>query len=380
MIRALCCWCGIETNAATAAALSALLAREMRQRHTAPWSRTLLLIMELLQNRRHDSVAAAGRLLLRVDAIAAIEGAGFTPRGLRLAYALAAYGQDPDDLTLIALYERAERCSFARYSLALPPDDADGGAQRPSDALASSFNRATVDAALHEFEANSGGGGRSLCLRVLQEPDAGFLVFANRVLREVGIHELDSTAFTDEAELLVLKFSPDLAQLEAHSTRRIGAKIGETIASKLLGQPVVYVDSAVINPDAVVRRLVDRLQSDSTSALELTEVQLRQAPIAGSPALTLRSQDGRSLNRALTAFSDCGIELLSDLDNIRSLSVSFRATHGDTAPHQFKLRLLRTTGGIHVQYTSAQTARRTRPQFEEHLKQTYGIAATPAAF
>jgi len=241
------------------------------------------------------------------------------------------------------------------------------------------MNEAAVDAVLAAFEQQSGGRGRSLCLRVLPEND-NCIVFIHRVLREASIHELERTLFGDEAELIVLKFGPACEVLEEHSTRGIGRQVGAAIASHLIGRHAVYADDRAVNAREAIAGFLAYLQEgNSGDALCLVELQLRQAPLDGSPALILRSQHGRPLAPALAAFAVHEIRLLDDLDDVRSISVAFTRQGAPETPHLFRIRFDRAGDDLLLHYTGAQSSRRLRQHFEAYLREVHGISVVPTA-
>lgn len=373
LVQTLWAWSALPASTLSLSGQSAGLARHLAQNASQPWAQTLLLIAHLMQNRRYDAVSAASRLLLPPAALGAVRAAGLTARGERLALALLLYGENPEHLTLLTLYERAERFGYARHLAAL-----NGCAGNMPAAAAQPFDRAGVNCALEGFEQSARGGGRSLCLAVLASDDGAHIVFIRRVLREATIQELDRTLFGDEAELIVLKFSQRLQVLEEHSTRGVGLAIGEAIASRLLDHPVHYVSDDTLTPESAVRTFLEQVQdAGNDAALWLIELHLRQAPLDGSPSLTLRSPYDRPLGGALQALADHQIHLLDDLHNIRSITLAFCPPANGPSPHQFKVAFAHTAEGVVLHYSGAQSSLALRKEFEQHLEDAYAVAVIP---
>ncbi|RLC84084.1 MAG: hypothetical protein DRI79_13335 [Chloroflexi bacterium] len=388
LLQALCLWIGMSIDAATTADLLEALQDAIATDPSQTWCQDLFLLMELLQGRSHEAIHTIGRVLLPEPIIALIDSDAFTPNGRRLAYAMQAYYQNPANLTVLVLFEHAERVGYTRYALvpraeegdhAIREDEAEYAAQRIQEGEdLSALTVPVVDQALQTFETRHGGRKRSTCARILQESGDSTLVFIYRVLREANIPEMDRTLFGDEVETIVLRFRDRLRSLEERSTKHIGVSIASAIASHLLEAKVEYIDDTSRTTRQAVDGLLDSLLKREDDQLRLVGICLHQSPLEGSPVLLVRCDKSKSLAPTVEFLEEKEISLLEELEDVEYISLAFDRIVGERRrPYIFKLRFEPIAGSYFVRYSCGRLSRYLRNQFEHYLREKYDVRAIP---
>lgn len=388
-LQALRVWLDLPTETGTTAALREALTTRIIEDPTQTWCQDLFLLMELVENRDHEAIGTISRALLPKEVAQLIGEGVFIHRAQRLAYAMQMYYQNPADLALLVLFEKAERSSYTRYALVpqaedglqpIPEDEAEYAARRIQEGVdLSTLTVSEVDQALAKFEAGPRGGRHSACARILHEGDDSTLVFIRRVLREASIPEMDQTLFGDEAEIIVLKFGHSLRILEEHSAKGIGVSIAGAIASHLLQAKVEYLDDSTRTTREALDGFLTALHQDADERLRLVEIYLRQSPLEGSPILIVRCDKGASLAPTLDFLEGRQISLLEELDDVRYIGVAVdRIVGHKRRPYIFKLRFDPVAGSYFVRYSRSRLPRHFRSQFERWLRETYNVRAIPA--
>jgi hypothetical protein len=388
LLQALCLWVGLPIDTATIAQLVETLKSTVIADPSQTWCQDLLLLMEFLQGKNHEAITTIGHILLPESTARMIDSSVFTSNGRRLGYAMHVYYQNPVDLALLLLFEKAERSGHTRCVLvpqaeeggqAITENEAERAALRIQEGIDfSALTMTELNQALKAFETKRGNSRRSICERILQESDESTLVFIYRVLREASIPETDRTLFGDEAETIVLRFGHRLRSLEEHSAKHIGTSIAGTIASHLLEAKVEYIDDT----DRTTRQAVDSLLNTTLKGeddrLRLVEVYVSQSPLEGSPILIVRCNKSESLAPALGFLEDRQISLLQELDDVSYVGLAFDRIRGEKRrSYIFKLRFDPIAGSYFVHYSCSHPSKYLRNQFERYLRDQYNVRVIP---
>jgi len=394
LLQAICIWTGsgLPLPSTKAGLIDALVERIVND-PTRSWSRDLFCLIEFVRNRWHDAIEMISKTLLPTTVCELIDKEGFDANSKRLLYAMQVYYQEPAQLRLLMLFERAERGGYTRYSLvpkAFEGDElvADEIAEQATMQIQQGVDLGTLSApmineVLREFEARRGGNRRSTCFGVhLMEDEQVAFVFIMRQFREAYIREVERTIFGDEAELIVLRLGDRLRTLEERSEKKIGAAIAGDIASHLLGgAKVEYLEDQTRTTRTDLERLIQTLKQGSDESLRLQEVYLRYAPIAQSPVLILRCEKDTDLSAPLDYLEQRNLRLLDDLQDIRNINVVYHleAATRKTRSYIFQLFLESVTHEQYfVRYSQRGVPTDIRRRFERYLRENYNVRIAPS--
>lgn len=401
-------WLNVDVEHPTVKSQAEALCQEANAKNCI---QLLFLLEALMHGRSYQAVAEMGQLVLPASIWAIIEAGGLSPRSKRLATALQIYLADPANLELMMLYERAERFSYNRFKLiqnvgseqavhrnrAYPlgtnfdganhptadAQDTNGEVTNHAGASSSQLLPSIVDKALQKFESGPQGGRHSRCLHILHQSPDTQIVFIRRVLRQTSIAEMERTLFGDEVETIVLKFHQQMSVLDERSTKGIGTIIGQTIAEMALHRPVIAIRENLQTPTAILRRLLESLRHNEDPALTFVELNLRSAPVSGSPVMMLRGSKEQPLSVAINSFEERGLFLLEELADIHQIGVVFQAEiHGRFVNHIFKIRFehpQNQADNLSLCYMAAQASTAVCRRFEVHMRDTYEITVVPAS-
>ncbi len=345
------------------------------------WLKDIFFLNAFVQNKHHAPIRRAAEAIIGKERMASCDSYFKGDQdAIRLALCSVAYFQNPANLTLIYIYERAERFGYTRYKLVSL--DSDSG-QVPLEADINRVDTQQVEKALKEVDQLTGQRVPSSCVGIYPE-DQRITVFVKRQFRPDKIPEADRTVFGDRADPIVLRFSNRMLQLEERSEQRIakmpaGKRIADQIAGSIFCRRVQY-------EEIVSRTHIDRLKSflsilgaNEDDRLELVELVLPQAPIYGQPQLSLKGS-ADALRKSLGALAEKGFTLLQPA-LIGRLVVNFRwnrPTPGkENAAHQFTLHLLRFDDQHFTVKYSGGTGTDERDAFEKYLEKQYEIIASP---
>ena len=378
-LQAMCLWVGLPIEGATVTQLVSNLHGAASKVPPPLWFQDIFLLLELVQGKSHQVIENVARAMLPEATIELVESGGFTSSGSRVAYAMQVYYVDPADLSLLVLFEEAERVGYTRYSLV---PEVEGGPEPSADAETvrkgldlSALTVPVVDRALQSL-----GRRRSLCARVLYEKDGSAVVFIYHMLREASIPEIDRTLFGDEVETIVLRFKDRIRFVEERSQSGAGAVIAGTIASHLLGAKARYVAKTGATPRQALDRLLDTLTRDGDERLRLVELNLRQSPLAGAPTLLLRCDKSGSLAATVRSLEERQISLLEELEDVEQIGLAMDDVTGSRKrSYIFRLQFERVDGSYLVRYSCGRLPTRLRTRFEVHLEERYDVRTVPAA-
>lgn len=394
LLQAICIWAGSEPPLpSTKTGLVDALVEAIAIDPTTPWCQDLFCLIDCVRYRRHDAIEVISKSLLPAPVYELINTGGFKADSKRLAYTMRVYYQEPTQLRLLMLFERAARAGYTRYSLIpkafegdkpIADEIADRAAVQIQQGIAlSTLTTPVINKVVEEFEARRGGNRRSICFDMhLMENEQVALVFIMRQFREAYIREVERTIFGDEAELIVLRLGDRLRTLEERSEKKIGAAIAGDIASHLLeGAKVEYLEDQARTTRTDLERLIQTLRQGNDESLRLQEVYLRHAPIAQSPVLILRCEKDTDLSAPLDYLEQRNLRLLDDLRDIRNINVVYHleAATGKTPPYIFQLFLERVTHERYfVRYSQRGVPTDIRRRFERHLRENCNVKVAPS--
>ena len=378
-LQAMCLWVGLPTEGAKVAELVSSLHGAASKAPPPVWFQDTFLLLELVQGKSHQVIETVARAMLPESTVSLVDGAGFVSNGRRLAYAMQVYYVDPADLSLLVLFEEAERAGYTRYSL-VPATEGGAGAPAGTLVVKKGMDLAALTVPVVDRALQSLGRRRSLCARVLHEKDGSAVVFIYHMLREASIPEIDRTLFGDEVETIVLRFKDRVRFVEERSTSGAGAVIAGTIASHLLGVKSKYVAETGATNREALDRLLTALTRDGDERLRLVEVSLRQSPLAGAPSLLLRCDKSSSLAPTVRALEERQIHLLEEMEDVEQIGLAMDDVRGSSKrSYIFRLQFEPVDESYLVRYSCGRLPTQLRTQFEVHLEERYDVRVVPAS-
>lgn len=390
-LRVLCLWLGVPPEQAKPDLITSL-AQTLSARPNAPGHQSILLLSEFVGRKREDAFGSASHLLLGEESYGLVQSSGIDQNSRRLLYALLAYADDPGKVQVLMLFESAEKAGYTRYMLAPMVEDAAGQpladdvVEEAKHLIEEGADLDEIDAewmdhALESFEQRH-GHLRSCCYDLHRE-NGTVVVYVFRFLREAQIRETDSVVFADEAELIVLRLYDRIRLIDVHSTSSVGAQVAAMMASILLDvDNVRYLKDEELTMDESMNALVAALRGADDDRLRLRELYLRSAPLPEEPSLVLRSDGSESLAAPLHHLAQQGIDLLHDLEDVRSFKVAFvvPVAPGRERAYSFTVHMERVrVGRWFSPYSVANIPTHIRSDFESYVKETYGVQVVPGA-
>lgn len=392
-LQVICLWAGLEPLQSRAD-LTAAAARYLSENLQQSGCQSITLINEFLYRRRADAIESASRYLVPKDCFSLISSSAIGRNSKRFCYTVLSFLGSPHYLRMLMLYEKAERAGYSRYvlvpkretSLGNPIDkeSVTKARQQIEDGLdLATLEAGTINDTLDGFE-HGHSQKESICFDVFKDDDNDMTeVFILRDLRESHIREVDGVVFGDEAELIVLRLYDRMRSVEEHSSTGIGKCVASAVASSLLDDAQVhYIEDKELTEQHKLRALIDALVGDTDSLLRLRELYLEHAPIEDSPVLILRCEKTRSLSTPLEFFKARDVDLLSDLEDVRSLKISFAVPSGDNGDSTdlYSFTLYCESAGstkYFVPYAVSNIPTRVRLQFEAYLRGEYDVRVVP---
>lgn len=385
-------WTSLDTSQATTDP-KALLTKQILANLGDPTYQTVVFLNEFVYGRRLDSIETISRLILPQDRFNLVSSISMDNYSKKFLYALFAYVNNPHHLQLLMLFERAERAGYTRCAL-VPVEEHDGipyddeTIQQARKHIQEGADTASLDVGkindmLKLFESQHGSRD-SLCFEVFPDKTVGAtLVFVFRYLRHSLIREVDDIVFGDEAELIVLRLYDRMHIVDVHSSSGIGASVAASIAGSLLNETHVrYVDLGHLTDADRLQTLIESLVNDGDQALRFQELYLEHAPFNGSPKLILRCDKTQCLSVPIQDMRQRNIDLLGSLENVRSFKMAFippcLLKTNVANSYIFNVTCSRTQPGRYLLgYAAANILIAIRTQFEQHLKEQYGVQVVP---
>ncbi len=332
-LQVTCLWAGVEPLQRKPNLRSAV-AEYIAANLGTPGCHFLDLLNKFLYRRRSDAIEAISSLILPQAQFDLVYSSDIDVKSKRLCYSLLVYLENPHQLRLLMLYERAERAGYTRYVL-MPRAEVSGeplteeSAELVRQHIEKGADLATLDEGrvndvLEMFEAKH-GDHRSLCFDLFRDAATEMtLIFILRHFRESHIREVDGIVFADEAELIVLRLADSIRMIEEHSASGEGVRIATDLAAQLLKEPnVEYIEDTCLTSREAFVAFIDMLANAADDRLRFQELYLGTAPIDESPRLILRCDKTTNLSGSLDFLKHRNVDLLQDLDSIRNINIAF---------------------------------------------------------
>lgn len=384
-------WAGLNPQQNIASLLDSLT-EYFHANRNSPQLQTLIFINEFLKWKRDDAIEEISRLQLAGDLLDSIHLSGIDQKSKRFCYALAVFIQNTHNLGIMMLYERAEKAGYTRYVLVPKTEDAAG---RDLDEESVMLTQQCIDQGvnldgftinwlnnlLEEFEAQR-EHRQCLCWEIYKDVNSDMLlVFIFRTYRESYIREIGGVIFGDEAELIVLRISDEMRIVEEHSNSGIGIEISAAAAAALYQDASIqYVKATNLTNRNSFSHFVNVLVNGEDQQLRLRELYLKSAPIRQAPILILRSEKTSDLSIPLEYLRQKGLDLLQNLQDIRSLKVAFVVTLEDDVEMVYSFtvycKYIRAND-FFLPFSVANIATNICRQFESYLEDNYNVRVIP---
>jgi len=353
---------------------------------------TIILLSQFLYRRRPDAIETISRLLLPVEQFNLVSKSDIETNSKRFCCALLAYIKNPHYLRTLMLFENAERAGYTRYYLIpdFPEEDDPSLAQRLFEEAEKRIDQGidikTLDVGfindvLINFEGMY-GRKESICFDIFQDTEKKVaLVFILRSLRETFIREIDRLIFGDEADLIVLRISENMHVIDERSERNIGVEIANELAKISLDiRNIKFVESGETTSAKNLDKLFNALIDENDERLQFRELNLKTAPIDGSPILMMRSDEGETIVSALRFLDNRNVSLMQDYRDIKNIRIGFVVEKSDGSIKPYSIKVFFKHIGknfYYLTYSTANIASYIREDFENYLEENYDVQVIP---
>ncbi|MFU1780188.1 hypothetical protein ACM16X_02275 [Haloarcula japonica] len=200
-----------------------------------------------------------------------------------------------------------------------------------------------------------------------------------RHIRDLVELQVEQNQDVAEADLVILRFKGDRLMVYAPT---------ETIAQRAVTGVNAAADEAEDELDEEIEfepegetagadhfddfpDRIEEIRDMDNSEVELTDIRLRQSPLAGSPKVEIRNE--KSILPALDQLKAANLDLLEDPDNVRSLKINY-----DGRPYQVYLNRPELDGEKQwaLRYSSSTPSEQEQEAFENFIESTLGITPT----
>jgi hypothetical protein len=227
--------------------------------------------------------------------------------------------------------------------------------------------QATVKRILPDFEASMGEGKSSVYEDTLRK-EQRIYVFVRRELKREMILEPERYLAARRAERIIFRFSDDGRRLKiASQAKRASTRLANAFAQRLFGPSCHYQRSRKPNRIADFRKFVEELSS-SADHIPITQIVSGNAPLQGNPTLSV--EHDTDILPALDDLRRRGIDLLGEIENIRSLAVDYKGT-------RIVLTVDHSDDSVELLYPDHRLPELEREPFENLMRKEYGIRIRP---
>lgn len=389
-LQALSLWCGIDA-AQTRAILLDELASFFASNLELPGCRSVILINEFLFRKRADAIETISRLLLPTTQFNIVNASAIDANSKRFLYTALVFIQNPHQLQLLMLFEKAERAGYQRYVLTPISEIAGEPISEQAAELAlqhcqagadlTQLSIALINMILENFESRHNQQS-SLCLDLYVDEVSGmWLVFILRYLRESHIREVEEVVFAQEAELIVFRLNDRMRNIDVHSRSGIGTKIATALASRLLEDPnVQFQEDTTLTHQENLEDFLEILTNAQDERLRFQELYLNTAPIEEAPILILRCTKNQDLSRPLAFLNQRNVDLLQHLANVRNFNIAFVVEPNTEREKSYIFKVYCNRAGpgrYFLPYSVANISTNIRSEFERYLWETYRVRTVP---
>jgi hypothetical protein len=198
-----------------------------------------------------------------------------------------------------------------------------------------------------------------------------------RHIRDRVERQVDENQDVAEADLVVLRFNDNRLMVYAPTASIANRAVTgvNSAAEDEEGESLVTYEpegeTAGSDHFSDFRTKVEQIQNEDDYDVELTEIGLRQSPLAGSPKVEIKGNS--SILPALNQLKQADLDLLEDPDNVRYLKIEY-----DERPYSVYLNRPERDGEElwALRYSSSTPTDEERAAFEQFIEETLGITPT----
>lgn len=356
---------------------------------------TVLLIAEFTRGKREGAIEQIARHTLPEVDFERLESAELPRKARKYLMVLSLFFERKERLRTLMLYNRAERAGYVRHGLhpngelkETDDNEAEGEEANEYERVRAVIEDANIegdittdliDKALEAYEDEEGDRA-SRCFDVFEDVSGrgDSLIFLLRSKGEEHIRQVDGHLFTERADFFVLRLMDDLRVIDMHPRVRWDTALTASIAGHLLGEPdVQYVQQRRETPKTKIEEFLKTLRKDEDECLRLYEIDLKNAPLEGSPQLMLRGEKEKSLSGAVKNLRDSDIKVFEGINDIKLVGVAFETDFGTEGAYIFKFYVQRDDGAYFLPYSDAVKASAACRDFENYLYDNYDVNVFP---
>lgn len=240
----------------------------------------------------------------------------------------------------------------------------------PSLALADFLARERIVPILRSIAAEDGLGARLHYEMVVPRRDDGHLLFLRRNLRPSYQWNDDGTDLDHghQAEMIVLHLRDGGHSIRISSvTSELPLQIANRIASAYFGDEIRYEDDLRGTSRSAIENLLAAVTNPEDGRLPIVELALDNAPLRGSPKLTISAPPGEDAVAAIDAFEDATAEdLFEQMEDIARIKVQY----GD---NRISLFFAKEDGAWNVQFSDGRIDKNKCEEFAAFMRDTFRI-------
>lgn len=274
------------------------------------------------------------------------------------ALLFALYGNNPSDLREVFHLEKIQKTGFARMSLAT-------SVKQPETSFQEFLTPDRIRSLLALFDLEK-KDKRSSEFRDIVVDDERPLLFIRRAERPGLIVKTIGVEHGFQPEWIILDFSKDARRVRISSASpTVPLEIANCLANAYFGTTCEYVNEYEEVHGAQLRRLLKQLAAGQADALEFVGISLKISPLDGSSKLVL--SDDISIRRAVYHFSQAVGDILTEIVNIRGITVLYRGKRVGLVFNAVP------DDRFVVRYTDQRLNTKERASFEQLMRDDHGI-------
>jgi len=279
----------------------------------------------------------------------------------KTALLFAIYNRRWADLPLVLHLDKVHKKGFARMELR-------GRPRKPKQRFEAFLTEDSLKTVLAAFDMSRRDSLTSELMSVIPQ-DGRILAFIRRAERPDHLVRAGGDVVHGyRSEWIILCFADNAERVDISSVSiDVPLEIANGIASAYLGEECEFDNACVLTDPDQIEAFLAEVRRISDGPLVLVEFVCKQSPLAGSPGIRLRHDNGTSVGDAIAHFEKAiGTVRLED---IQSVKVMFRKKRVSLILEESE----EDANAIVVRYSDHRLNARERVAFEDHMRDEYGI-------
>jgi len=165
------------------------------------------------------------------------------------------------------------------------------------------------------------------------------------------------------------------------AVQNIGVEIANELAKISLDiRNIKFVESGETTSAKNLDKLFNALIDENDERLQFRELNLKTAPIDGSPILMMRSDEGETIVSALRFLDNRNVSLMQDYRDIKNIRIGFVVEKSDGSIKPYSIKVFFKHIGknfYYLTYSTANIASYIREDFENYLEENYDVQVIP---